>query len=134
MESITPDDPEINTLVVFDDLVMARELQDSISEYFLRGRKKNISTIYISQSYYSIPKFVRSQCGIIILKKISSTRDLAMILRDTSLNVDADELFKIYQYATSEPESFLLIDLSAPPERTFRKNLYEIITPSVDSK
>jgi hypothetical protein len=127
MESITPDDPEINTLVIFDDLVMARNLQNDISEYFLRGRKKNISCVYISQSYYAIPKFTRGQCGYIILKKISSTRDLQMILKDTSIGVDSDQLYKIYQYATTEPESFLLIDLGAPPERVFRKNLYEVI-------
>jgi hypothetical protein len=42
LESTTPDGPETNTLVVFDDLVVARDLQGAVSEYFLRGRKKTL--------------------------------------------------------------------------------------------
>jgi hypothetical protein len=128
---IESDDPSLNILVVFDDLVMAnKQMQAQIAEYFIRGRKKNMSCVYISQSYYGIPKVIRSQVNFILLKKISSTRDLSMILQENSLGMTSDQLYKIYQYATDEPENFLLMDLGAPPEKLFRKNLEEIIDTS----
>ena len=49
-EDLTPLDecPE-NSLVVFDDCLM--EEQSKIKDYFIRGRHKKISCVYLSQSY-----------------------------------------------------------------------------------
>lgn len=123
---IKKEDESINTLCVFDDLVMGgRDIQNKISEYFLRGRKKNCSCVYISQSYHAIPKFVRLQASAIILKKISSMRDLRLILRDSDLGVDADELQRMYEEATQTFTDFFTIDLAGTPDTRFRKGLYE---------
>lgn len=128
LDIIKQEDKDLNTLIVFDDLVMSRELQPRISEWFLRGRKKGASCVYISQSYHGVPKFVRLQSNLIILKKIASMRDLRLILRDTDLGVDVDQLQKMYEEATEEFTQFFLIDLAGNKNTRFRKGLYEYFT------
>lgn len=102
-------DKTIPHLVVFDDMVLEKN-QDAMIEYFVRARKLNISTCYISQSYFRVPKTIRANINYLILKKISSNRDLGMILNDYSLGISKDDLYKVYKYATKEMFSFLLVD------------------------
>jgi hypothetical protein len=120
-------------LIIFDDLVNeGRRTQDAIKEYAIRGRKgaknnQGISMAYLSQSYYGIPKMIRIQCNYIILKKLNSTKDLNMILRDFSLGLEKDYLIELYKYCTNDISSFLLVDVEVPPEERFRKGFFEII-------
>ena len=74
--------------MIFDDLFNSdKKVQQKISEYFLRGRKMNITNLYLLQSYFKTLKFIRINCLHILLRVISSKRDLAMILRDYELGV-----------------------------------------------
>ena len=121
-----------NVLVVFDDLISlsSKQLEPTL-DWFVRGRKigeYGCSLMFLSQSYFKIPKTIRLQLNVIIIKKLSSNRDLNLILNDTSLGMTREQLYNIYKYATTEKWSFLLIDLDKD-ENTgkFRKNFLEII-------
>ena len=50
-------------LIAFDDMVADmesnKELSPIVTEFFLRGRKVNISLVFISLSYFKVPKTVR---------------------------------------------------------------------------
>lgn len=108
------------TLIIFDDMVCAdKKTGDKISEFFIRSRKKNMSCMYIAQSYYKTPKLIRQNCSYIALRGISSTRDLTAILREYGLALDAKKLIELYKYATSAQFSFLVIDID---NNTFRQN------------
>jgi hypothetical protein len=111
-----------SSLIVFDDLVASKHLQNQISEYFIRGRKQGISMVYISQSYYAVPKLIRQQCQYIIMKKLSSDKDLALILREYGFNVSFDDMMDLYEEATKTKEGFLMIDLEADNDKKFRHN------------
>lgn len=117
------------TLVVFDDMVNERD-QSKISELFIRGRKMGtggISLVYLTQSWYKVPKTIRLQASYVIIRKIQSTRDLNMLLKDTSLGMNSDELTELYQSCVGNSiTDFLFIDLENS-ERPFRKNLNEDI-------
>ena len=56
-------DKENNTLIVFDDMIAHmindKKLNSIVTELFIRGRKLNISLIFITQSYFKVPKDVR---------------------------------------------------------------------------
>jgi len=52
---IPVDECKNNSLVVFDDCVNIRD-QNVIMDYFVRGRHKNISCVYLSQNYVRIDK------------------------------------------------------------------------------
>ena len=42
-------------LIVFDDMIADK----IVSELFIRGRKLNISIVFITQSYFAVPKDIR---------------------------------------------------------------------------
>ena len=45
-------------LIVFDDMIAADKLNPIVTELFIRGRKLNISIVFITQSYFKVPKDV----------------------------------------------------------------------------
>lgn len=121
-------DKKLNHLVVFDDMVLTKK-QNDIEEYFIRSRKLNISVVYISQSYFKIPKIIRSNVNYIILKKLSSSRDIALILTDYTLALDRDNIIKLYRDATNDKIDFLMIDIdNFDRNKIFRKNFTEFYT------
>lgn len=117
-------DPNLQYLVIFDDLVLDKK-QGKIEEYFIRARKvaKGVSCVYLSQSYFRSPKTIRINCNYIVLKKLSSLRDLGLILSDYSLGVSKKELIEMYRDATMKTEDCLLIDVN---KSEFRRNFLDI--------
>ena len=51
-------------LIFFDDMIADminnKKLNSIVAEFFIRGRKLNISIVFITQSYFKVPKDVRS--------------------------------------------------------------------------
>ena len=44
-------------LIVFDDVFADnKKLNPTVTELFIRGRKLNISLVFITQSYFAVPK------------------------------------------------------------------------------
>lgn len=124
--SLSDFEPDGQKLIIFDDLINLKD-QKQIEEFFLRGRKLGFSCIYIAQSYFKTPRFIRLNCTHIILKKIPSIRDIKTILKEYSLSMDADELYAKYKQATKNPTDFLLIDPSAPDDKKLRQNFLSFI-------
>ena len=65
-DEITPvtemDQADNQKLVIFDDYVCDKN-QRQIIDYFIQGRHKNCSVIYLSQSFYKTPKDIRLNCS-----------------------------------------------------------------------
>ena len=49
-------------IIIFDDYVCEKNQRD-IVDYFIQGRHKNCSVIYLSQSFYKTPKDIRLNCS-----------------------------------------------------------------------
>jgi hypothetical protein len=122
-------DKDYNHLVVFDDLVLNKN-QSIIENYYIRARKMNCSVIYLSQSYFRIPKIIRNNCSYMVILKLSGNREVNMILSEFGLGLTKEQLLKMYKYATAEKFSPLIIDLEEDPERRFRKGFTELLTIS----
>lgn len=90
-------------LVIFDDFVCEKN-QKPLIDYFIRGRHKNCSVIYLSQSYYKTPKDVRLNCSHFCLYEFPSVNEKSLICRENNIS---KELYKI---ATEDPYCFLYID------------------------
>ena len=119
-------DKEKNHLVVWDDLVLSKDLS-MVENYYIRARKLNVSVIFISQSYYRIPKIIRNNCSYMVLLKLSGEREVNMILKEFGLGVTKEELIEIYEYATKEKFSPLLIDMEESPDKRFRRGFLDIL-------
>ena len=74
---MTTTQTEKEILIVFDDMIadiMANKIfQTLIKELFIRCRKLNVSLVFITQSYFSVPKDVRLNPTHYLIMKINST-------------------------------------------------------------
>lgn len=119
-------DKDRNHLLVWDDLVLSKDLS-MVENYYIRARKLNVSVIFISQSFFRIPKMIRNNCNYMIILKLSGNREVNVILSEFGLGVDKIQLLKIYEYATAEKFSPLIIDMDEDKSLRFRKGFLEII-------
>ena len=67
-------------VIVFDDMVTDlinnKKFNPVLTELFIRGRKLNISLVFITQSYFKVTKDVRLNCTHFFIMKISNKREL----------------------------------------------------------
>ena len=94
---------------------------------FIRCRKLSISLVFITQSYFTVPKNVRLNLTNCLIMKINNKRELQNIAINHSVDIGYQDFMKIYRECTKEPYNFLAIDTTLPasdPLR-FRKNLFE---------
>ncbi len=125
-------DKDINHLVVLDDLVLAKD-QSRIENYYIRARKLNVSVIYLSQSYFRVPKIIRQNLNYLVLLKLSGERELKLILSESGIGLDRQQLLNLYNYATAEKFSALVIDYEAPVDKKYRKNWLEYLQVKKDT-
>ena len=120
---------KIKILVVFDDMIADimtnKKFQAIIKELFIRCRKLNISLVFITQSYFSVPKDVRLNLTHYLIMNINSKRELQNIAINHFSDIDYKDLIKIYRECLRKP--FLTIDtvLSASNPLRFRKKLFD---------
>ena len=116
-------------LIVFDDVIADvidnNKLNPIVTELFIRGRKLNISIVFITQSYFKVPKDVRLNSTHFFLMKIPNKRELQQIALNHSSDIDFKDFMKIYKKYTKEPYSFLVNDATLPSDDPLRvrKNL-----------
>ena len=125
-------DKENKILIVFDDMITDmihnKKLNSIITELFIRGRKLNISLVFITQSYFKVPKDVRLNTTYFFIMEISNKRELQQIALNHSSDINTKDFINIYNECTDKPYSFLVNDttLSSDDTLRFRKNLYKI--------
>ena len=116
-------------LIVFDDMIADminnKKLNPVVTELFIRGRKINISIVFITQSYFKVPKDVRLNSTYFFIMKIPNKRELKQIALNHSSDIDFKGFMKIYKKYTKEAYSFLVNDTALPSDDPlrFRKNL-----------
>ena len=100
-------------LIVFDDMIADimtnKKFQAIIKELFIRCRKLNISLVFITQSYVSVPKEVRLNSTHYLIMKMHNKRELQNMAINHSADIDYKDFLKIYRNCTKEPYSFLTI-------------------------
>lgn len=107
-----------NNLFIFDDMIGEKDkLLEKMSQYAIRGRKRNASFWFLSQSYFDIPGLFRKQQNYVVLTGINTWEDLKRIMREMAISIPTDvliEMFKQVQNIDSyEPkplDDFFLID------------------------
>ena len=120
-------DKECKILAVFDDMIADminnKKLNSIVTELFIRGRKLNISLVFITQSYFKVPKDVRLNSTHFFIMKIPNKRELQQIALNHSSDINSKDFIKIYKKYTAEPCSFLVNDatLASDNPLKFRK-------------
>ena len=102
-------------LIAFDytiaDIMTNKKFQTMVKELFIRCRKWKISLVFITQSYFSVPKEVTLSSTHCLIMNTHNRRELKNIAFDYSADI-------------YEPYSFLATDTTLPVDNTirFRKN------------
>ena len=116
-------------LIVFDDMISHlmsdKKAQQILKDLFIRWRKLNILLCFLTQSYFSVPKYVRLNCSHYILFKLNNRRELQNIAFNHSADIYYKDFIKIYRICNKEPFNFLTIDTTK--DNKFIKNFDEIL-------
>ena len=120
--------PHEQTLLIFDDLVTDLKTHPVISEIFIRGRKKNISSMFLSQSYYATPKIIRQNISYCVILKLGGSRDVNALLREVSIGLTKEQLMYMYNDATRNKFNCLIVDLEKSGNERYRKNFLDYYT------
>ena len=120
-------------LIVFDDMIANmlsnKKINPIVTELFISGRKLSISLVFITQSYFAVPKNIRLNSTYYFFMKIPNKRELQQIAFNHSSDIDFQESMNLYKKCTAKPYSFLVIDTTLASDNSlrFRKNLLERI-------
>ena len=109
------------------DIISNKKFQAIIKELFIRCRKLNISLVFITQSYFSVPKDVRLNSTHYLIMKINNRRELQNISINHSADINYQDFIEICRECTKEPFNFLTSDTTLPASDLlrFRKNLFD---------
>ena len=103
-------DKENKILIVFDDMIADmihnKKLDSIVTELFIRGRKLNISVVFIAQLNFKAPKYVRLNTSHFIIAKIPNKRKLQQIVINHSSDISTKDFNNIYRECTAKPYSF----------------------------
>ena len=107
-------DLENKILIGFDDMIADmnhnKKLDSIVTKLFIRGRKLNISLIFMTQSYFKVPKNVRINASHFIIAKIPNKRKLQQIVINISSDISPKDFMNIYRKCIVEPYSFFVND------------------------
>ena len=132
-------DKENKVLIVFDDMIADminnKKLNSIVTESFIRGRKLRISLVFITQSYFKVPKDFRLNTSHFFIAKIPNERQLQQIVINHSSDISTKDFAHIYRKYTAEPSSFFVIDTTLPSNSLlkFTKNLFNIYNKNHDN-
>ena len=125
-------DKERKMLIVFDmitGMINNKKLNSIVTELFIRVRELNIFLVFITKSYFKVPKDVRLNSTHFFIMKIPNKSELQQNARNHSSDISTKDFIKIYKNFTTEPYSFLVNDAVLAPDNPlrFRKNLFNIL-------
>ena len=120
-------------LIIFDDIIADtlnnKKFNKIVTELFVRGRKLNISLIFITQSYLAVPINIRLNPTHYFIMKIPNKRELQQIAHNHSSDIDFKDFMNLYKNRNAKPQSFLTVNatLASDNPSRFRKNILERI-------
>jgi hypothetical protein len=124
-------DVDIANLVIIDDQINEKKGKlAALGPLFTQGRKNNITTIFISQTYFDVPSIFRKNFQYIVITKVRNVLDLKRMLKDNSFDKSADELIAMYQYIRSQGDrNVLILDAKTnDPALRYRMNYAPLIS------
>ena len=107
-------DPAKKNLLILDDLMLSP--QNNVEHYFCRGRHSNVDCLYITQSYFRLPRHSIHENSNIFFFFPQDSKNLMHIYRDLCATDGID--YKAFQdFCTnvwSKKYNFVTIDLTKP--------------------
>ena len=96
--------------------IEAKKINSIVTELFLRGRKHNISLVFISQSYFKVPRTLKLDATHDFIMKIPYKRELQQI-------AEFKDFMKLYKDHIKELYLFLVNDTTLSPTKSSKTKL-----------
>ena len=111
-------------LIVFDDMIADminnKKISLILTELFIRGRKLDISLVFVTQSYFKVLRDVRLNSRHSFITKIPNKRELQQTAQSHSQYIDFKDFIKIYRKYTAKLYSFLPNDAAPASNNPLR--------------
>ena len=124
-------DKKQKALIIFDDMAADMQVKHNaiVIELSIRGRKLNISLVFITQSYFAVLKKIRLNSTHYFNMKIPKKSELQQIAFNHLSDIDFQGFMNLDKKCTANLYSFLVINTTLASDNTshFRKNLLERI-------
>ena len=105
-------DKERKILRFFDDIIADminhKKLNSIVTDLFIRGRKLNISLVFITKSYFKVPKNVRLNSTHFSIMNIPNKKEIQQIALNQSSDISSKDFSQICKKCTAERYSFLV--------------------------
>ena len=88
------------------DILNNKKLNPRVTELFIRGRKLNISLVFITQSYFCVPKDIRLTSTHYVIMKIPNKRKIQQIAFNHSSDIDFKDSMNLYKRCIGKPISY----------------------------
>ena len=97
-------------MIVFEDMIVDmltnKKLNPIINELFIIRRKLNISLVFITQSYFAIPKNIRLNSTHYFILKIPNKRELQQTSFNHMSEIDFQDFMNLCKKCTAKSYSF----------------------------
>ena len=105
--------------------LIIKKLNPIVTELFIRGRKLNISLVFVIQSYSAVPKNIKLSSTLYFVMKFPNKRELQKIEFNHSSNIDFHNFMNLYKKCTAKPCLFLDIDTTLAWDNPLRFRIKE---------
>ena len=92
------------------DMLNNKKLNPMVTELFIRGRKLKIYLVFITRSYFAVPKNIRLNSTNYFIMKIPNKQERQKIASHNTSDIDFKEFMNLYKRCTAKPCSLLVID------------------------
>ena len=86
-------------MIVFDgmiaDMLSNKSLNPIVTELFIRGRKLNISLVFITESFFAVPKNIRLNSTCYFVMKTPNKRDIQQIAFNHLTDFDVQDVLNL---------------------------------------
>ena len=114
-------DKEKNNLVIFDDMMLkkGKKAIELIGDYMITCRKRGVSLFFLAQAFFNTDIIIRRQISHLALLSGASPKDIGLVLKNYSTDVDDSTLMAMYSHSVAprldQSKGVFIIDLSKSP-------------------
>ena len=100
--------------------LIIKKLNPIVTELFIRGRKLKLPLVFITQSYFAVPKDIRINFSHYLIIKIPNKQELHRFESHHSSDIDFKDFINLYKKCTAKLYSFLVIDATLASDNPSR--------------
>ena len=88
------------------NMISNKGLSPIVTELLIRGRKLNVSSVFITQSYLQVPKDLTLIFTHFFIVKIQNKQELQQIAFSHLVDIGFEDFMNLYKKCTAKPYSF----------------------------